>query len=179
MDTIEKSIEAPSLFKCFACGATSVTVEHIYKLVQRVTLNAPCSCTKGAAFAIQVKKYREIHLSEKSVIDNDHGYEYGTPIPMNESDWTQLSKDVGCQECAEKSAQLQPEDFTVDIENQEYFVRCDGCKREIPFSWSHPERSGRIWPVEFTDYRPDKGWPEPRYGNKYQRQRRAPFVKKY
>lgn len=44
-----------------------------------------------------------------------------------------------------------------------FFVRCDNCGREIEFGWSHPDRGGRIWPVEASCFNPWKSWPEPRY----------------
>jgi len=44
-----------------------------------------------------------------------------------------------------------------------WYVRCAHCDREIKFGWSHPERGGRIWPVEAACYNPWKSWPEARY----------------
>lgn len=44
-----------------------------------------------------------------------------------------------------------------------FFVRCEQCDREIEFGWSHPDRGGRIWPVEAVCFNPRMSWPEPRY----------------
>ena len=45
----------------------------------------------------------------------------------------------------------------------EFYVHCDGCDREIEFGWSHPDRGGRIWPVECEGFNPWKSWPDPRF----------------
>jgi hypothetical protein len=50
-----------------------------------------------------------------------------------------------------------------DLDNSDWYVYGDGCDREIEFGWSHPDRGGRIWPAECTDFNPWKCWPEPRY----------------
>lgn len=52
-----------------------------------------------------------------------------------------------------------------DPDSHEFFVNCTNsdCDREIEFGWSHPDRGGRIWPAECTDFTPWKCWPEPRY----------------
>lgn len=49
------------------------------------------------------------------------------------------------------------------------YLRCDDCDREIEFGWSHPNRGGRIWPVEASCFNPWKSWPEPRYRKSWQR----------
>lgn len=50
-----------------------------------------------------------------------------------------------------------------------FYLRCDNCYREIEFGWSHPDRGGRIWPVEASCFNPWKSWPEPRYRKSWQR----------
>jgi hypothetical protein len=51
----------------------------------------------------------------------------------------------------------------VETEDEEFFVRCHRCDREVEFGWSHPDRGGRIWPVECVDFNPWLSWPESRY----------------
>ncbi|MFL6283546.1 MAG: hypothetical protein ACJ74Q_10445 [Pyrinomonadaceae bacterium] len=55
------------------------------------------------------------------------------------------------------------EDDGSETDEEEFFVRCGGCHREIEFGWSHPDRGGRFWPVDASDFNPWKSWPEPRY----------------
>ena len=44
-----------------------------------------------------------------------------------------------------------------------FFVNCASCDREIEFGWSQPNRGGRIFPVECSDFILGEIWPEPRY----------------
>jgi hypothetical protein len=44
-----------------------------------------------------------------------------------------------------------------------FYVHCAGCDREIEFGWSHPNRGGRIFPVECSDFLPEEVWPDPKY----------------
>ena len=52
--------------------------------------------------------------------------------------------------------------------NDMFFVNCAGCDREIEFGWSQPDRGGRIYPAECSDFIPEKIWPEPRYLDSWQ-----------
>ena len=79
--------------------------------------------------------------------------------------------EVQCYNCLNSASD---EDWVVEIgysdideESMECYVRCAGCNREIEFGWSHPERGGRIWPVECSDFNPWKSWPKPRYREKW------------
>ena len=49
-----------------------------------------------------------------------------------------------------------------------FYVNCTGCDREIEFGWSQPNRGGRIYPIECSDFIPEKVWPDPKYMNVWQ-----------
>jgi len=49
-----------------------------------------------------------------------------------------------------------------------FYVNCADCDREIEFGWSQPNRGGRIYPVECSDFFPEKVWPDPKYVNVWQ-----------
>jgi hypothetical protein len=73
---------------------------------------------------------------------------------------------VYCDECLERADDLSwesHEDGEPDIDDEQFYVRCAGCERNIEFGWSHPDRGGRIWPAECADFNLWKSWPEPRY----------------
>ena len=62
----------------------------------------------------------------------------------------------------------KPEDYEIsDPENNpgndRFYVNCASCDREIEFGWELPNRGGRIFPVECSDFNPVGIWPEPRY----------------
>ena len=46
-----------------------------------------------------------------------------------------------------------------------FYLNCTACNREIEFGWSQPNRGGRIYPVECSDFIPGKVWPDPKYAD--------------
>ena len=65
----------------------------------------------------------------------------------------------------------KPEDEHKKIQREGYpggdkfYVNCAGCDREIEFGWSHPNRRGRIYPVECSDFIHGEVWPDPKYAD--------------
>ena len=74
-----------------------------------------------------------------------------------------------CQRCVARAAgdewetKEDSDQPRVDYLSREWWVFCYGCDREIEFGWSLPDRGGRIWPAEYTDFKPLGCWPDPRY----------------
>jgi len=71
-------------------------------------------------------------------------------------------------EFQEDDSASEPEEYEIfeaetNRENDEFFVNCENCDREIAFSWSQPDCRGLIFPAEFTDFDPSEGWPDPKY----------------
>ena len=76
-------------------------------------------------------------------------------------------------EYAEDDSSSEPEEYekyesTSDPENDQFYVNCASCDREIEFGWSRPNREGGIFPVECSDFLPEGIWPEPRYLDSWQ-----------
>jgi hypothetical protein len=86
---------------------------------------------------------------EWGYLDEGHRWEIEESELVEELD--NEDKDMG---------QEEPE---ADDESHEFWVECAECEREIEFGWSHPDRGGRIWPAECSDFNPWKSWPEPKY----------------
>ena len=68
----------------------------------------------------------------------------------------------------EDDSASEPEEYEIfesenNSESDEFYVNCANCDREIEFGWSQPNRGGRIFPAECSDFIPGKYWPEPRY----------------
>ena len=78
----------------------------------------------------------------------------------------QASIDVN-KEQNEKLLQSALRDTLRREDSHEFHVCCNGCNREIEFGWSHPDRGGRIWPAECSDFNPWKCWAESRYIEKW------------
>ena len=62
----------------------------------------------------------------------------------------------------------KPEDYEMfesqsNPGNDKFYVNCADCDREIEFGWSQPNRGGRIYPVECSDFLPENVWPDPKY----------------
>jgi hypothetical protein len=72
----------------------------------------------------------------------------------NETNWDLADEDH--DENTEYEVEEDPNSF-------EFWVRCEGCDRDIEFGWSHEDRGGRIWPAECSDFNPWNCFPEPRY----------------
>ncbi len=54
-------------------------------------------------------------------------------------------------------------DFEKDNDKGYWEIRCASCDHDIEFGWSHPGRTGRIWPAESSDFNPWKSCPDPRF----------------
>lgn len=97
-----------------------------------------------------ISEYHRVKWREWGSLDDYHQWEYDEgELIERETDWE-----------IEGSF---PEGEELDLDSVEFFVNCADCDREIEFGWSHPDRMGRIWPAECSDFNPWKSWPEPRY----------------
>ena len=77
-------------------------------------------------------------------------------------------------EYAKDTSSSRPEEYEIyepedNPGNDRFDVNCAGCDRELEFGWSQPNRGGRIFPVECSDFMPGNIWPEPRYLDSWQR----------
>jgi hypothetical protein len=102
---------------------------------------------------------------EWGYLDEDHQWEREEDDLIDTGDDLEGDGEVCCHHCIEEAT---GSDWTREIsetreEDEEWFVRCGGCNREIEFGWSRPNRTGRIWPAECRDFRPGKSFVEPRY----------------
>jgi len=161
-------------FQCKDCGSDRLIVEHTYKSTTSSQAFIPCTC--GANREGVAATRDGVMLSDV----NDWGYLTDTHEVEGEgheveSDDPEFSDpEITCEKCYRarnadwqdveySTAEEEVEATETDEESEEWTVRCAGCRREIEFGWSHPDRGGRIWPVESSDYNPRLAWPEPRY----------------
>jgi len=144
----------PWEFTCKTCGGHNLTVTHAWS-----TLAGPES-----------ESWREW-----GPLEADHlwRYDYREKIENDEDENDEGERgDFG--EFAEDDSDSEPEEYEIfeqesDPEGDEFYVNCAGCDREIEFGWSSPERGGRIFPVECSDFNPGETWPEPRYLDSWQK----------
>jgi len=155
-------------FKCRECGATGLYVEWRYDTVEPCTGYLECQCGKRLeAAAERWYKAKTSHILCVELRDCHYWYhELNHRVIMREME--DLDVEVLCSLCSEK-AQEQDWVDTVDDErsyrtNDDFYVRCAGCHREIEFGWTGAER---IWPVECSDFDSRRCSPYPRYEEKW------------
>ena len=162
-------------FKCKDCGSIEIYVEHEYSITEELVDSLECTCDEKHDFAAQRTRHITRRYLDTMLLDDDHrtgDVEESTEIDREEEE---DSFEIECHNCFENAreqdwtTEVESSDIDEDIDEDsvEFYVRCDGCNREIEFGWSHPERGGRIWPAECSDFNPWKSWPEPRYRDKW------------
>jgi hypothetical protein len=124
------------LFTCEACGSHELYVEHYY------------TTWLGDHYTHHVER-ASLNI-EDTAEHRPEDWEKPEEVESGRDDSVDVDDDEDYEE-------------ELDEESHEWYVRCEGCDREISFGWSHPDRGGRIWPSECSDFNPWKCWPEPRY----------------
>jgi hypothetical protein len=104
-------------------------------------------------------------------VDHRWHYDFKEKIEKTDDDIRAERGDFG--EFAEVDSDSEPEEYEIikqesDSDSDEYYVNCASCDREIEFGWSEIDRGGGIFPVECSDFIPDKYLPEPRYVKSWQ-----------
>lgn len=162
--------QAP-LFRCTDCGAEELTVTRNFVRVSQFERYVPCDCGDNEV-AVERRYRNESAYEQSGVLKDDHRVEFDSPEHVEDLGDEDEGYEVFCPKCAEdadESAwQMDPHQIETEDTDDEFYVRCSGCGREIEFGWSHPDRGGRIWPAECSDFNPWKCWPEPRYKEAWQ-----------
>jgi len=135
-------------FTCKTCGSHKLTVTRVWKI-----LTGPDSeiwQEWGPLEADHLWRFEFKEKIEKEKYKDDE---------VERRDFGEYTKD---------DSSSKPEEYEIfekesDPEGDEFYVNCAGCDREIEFGWSQPNRGGRIFPVECSDFIPGECWPEPRY----------------
>src|SRR5690242_14169192 len=135
-----------SEFTCNKCGSHELTVTHSW------TIQAGNASEKWQEWG----PLRENHNWQ---------YEFKEKVEEHAEDDVQRG-DLG--EFEEDDSVSEPEKYEIyeeetDRENDEFFVNCGNCDRELEFGWSQPYRHGLILPVEFSDFDALESWPDPKY----------------
>jgi len=145
-------------FTCKECGAHNLTVTHFW--------NVLAGSTK--------ERWQEWGMLK----DNHHWrYDFRQKVEADAEDEVERG-DLGDFE--EDDSASGPEEYEIHgtektWEDDEFFVNCDGCDREIEFGWSKPDRRGQILPIEFSDFIPAESWPDPKYVDAWQHRQWRPI----
>jgi hypothetical protein len=163
--------EEENLFTCKECGSHILRGEFEGSTVTTYTDKLECTCGEGEnGVAATREHYVTRSYRAWGLLDDDHHYEEEDHEDLDTED-EDGDVEIHCHKCYENASETDWENIDEepeeDEESGEWYVRCDGCDREIEFGWSHPDRGGRIWPSECTDFNPWRSWPEPRYREKW------------
>jgi hypothetical protein len=155
------------MFTCKDCGSHELNV-ILYcdrKFYCKEELECFDNCSNYGELAA-IKEYQRIDSYECwGPLDEDHHFtqeEENIVETLREDENFQIFCNC-CYETADPRQWNFYEESDDDDYENEFYVHCGDCDREIEFGWSHPDRGGRIWPVECEDFNPWKCWPEPRY----------------
>ena len=140
----------PWEFTCKTCGSNRLTVSRVWLTlagseIERWQESGPLKANHLWRFKFREKIEKEIDPNKEDEIKR--------------WDFSEDTKD---------SSSSKPEDYIKFAQGDypigdKFYVNCASCDREIEFGWSQPNRGGRIYPVECSDFIPEKVWPDPKY----------------
>jgi hypothetical protein len=138
----------PWQFLCKSCGGHDLTVTHVWNI-----LAGPESETWQEWGPLQADHLWRYDFKEKieKQADKDGQVERG--------DFGVFAEDDSDSEAVEYET-VEPES---DPEQDEFFVNCADCDREIEFGWSQSNGARRIFPVDCSDFSPIGLTPAARY----------------
>jgi len=167
----EEDVSHP--FTCGECGAHRLEVTVEYQTATMAQESMWCTCNPGTVAATRrvrrVNTWRERYRLD--LVEHRLSTRIGEPEKVDsEQESTEI--DVACEKCYEAGTWSgEDDDLTEEpiekLGSRQHWVHCRDCRREVPFAWSEKDTdgqgSGRIWPVECTDYDPRTTWLDPRY----------------
>ena len=123
-------------FTCKKCGGREIVVNHYWDIL------VGSARERWREWGLLNENHR-INYDESELVETVFEEWFEDEIDPNE-----INPHIGREE---------------DPDSHEFYVNCTDCDGKIEFGWSHPDRGGRIWPAECSDFNPWKSWPEPRY----------------
>ena len=133
-------------FTCSSCGGHTLIVTHVWSILAGENSE---------------------RWQEWGPLKDNHHWQYQFKEQIEENADAEVQRgDFG--EFQEDDSDSEPEEYEIfetetNRENDEFFVNCETCDREIAFGWSKPDQRGLIFPVEFSDFDPSESWPDPKY----------------
>ena len=155
------------LYPCENCGGHDFCVSYSFTEEGTATKMLPCRCPDGPEMAA----VREVLIRRKRTrlgpLGDDHRVNFDEEGDA-ETEQEETDSVVECRKClgrarAEDWHFEPPAEFKKMEEEAYWEVRYSDCHHEIEFGWSHPDRGGRIWPCESSDFNPWKSIPETRF----------------
>jgi len=155
------------LFTCKDCGSHELLVVVEYTVTYYYRKVLECTCERSVGLAVERSCHQTTKYVKSGLLDDEHRCEFDPPEKQDVLDEEEGENEIMCRKCLENSQDDEWEiiegESEVDEDSEEFYVHCNGCDREIEFGYSHPDRVGRIWPAECSDFNPWLTWPDPRY----------------
>lgn len=154
------------VYTCHGCGGHKFYVEEFYEVTWNYTYVLDCGCDSAEGPAATRQMHRTDAMKRVGTIGADHRVSgWAEPEEVEAGAPEEDETEAFCALCVAEAEEQdwRFEDDGSETDGEEFFVRCEKCDREIEFGWSHPDRGGRIWPTESSDFNPWKSWPGPRY----------------
>jgi hypothetical protein len=143
----------PWEFTCKTCGGHKLIVTRVWEILAGP--DSECWQEWGPLDANHLWSFEFKEKIEKEKVKDDEDEQW---------DFREYTRDDSSSKPEEYEI-YEPED---NPGNDRFYVNCAGCDREIEFGWSQPNRGGRIFPAECSDFIPGVYWPEPRYLDSWQ-----------
>jgi hypothetical protein len=142
----------PWEFTCKTCGSQRLTVSRVWLTragseIERWQESGPLKANHLWSFKFREKIDKEINPNKEDEVKR---WDFNEDTKGSSS-----SKSKGHKIFEQGSYPI----------GDKFYVNCAGCDREIEFGWSQPNRGGRIYPVECSDFIPGKVWPDPKYAD--------------
>ena len=154
------------MYCCENCSHEKFLVIYKCSKLSDETRTLKCECEQSADYAIRRVTTITKLVEESGELDDTHHPQWDSKESEVEDKQVE-EEEVGCRECLSKNEDNEDawevEESDPRTEDEHFEVRCDKCGHEIEFGWSHPDRGGRIWPVESGDHNPRISWPEDRF----------------
>jgi hypothetical protein len=154
-------------FTCTECADHDLRVVRAYMVTTHYEMTLRCVCGEAPDdIAARKRGHVRALYQDWGWLNDAHRVDWEERGVKTETLHDEDACAVVCRTCterAEEEAWHSVYDGALDEESRDWYLFCGGCDREIAFGWSHPDRGGRLWPVECTDFDPWKCWPEPRY----------------
>jgi len=139
-------------FTCKECGGHSLIVTHAW------TILAGANSERWQEWG-QLKGDHHWQFESREIIEDDIENE------EQRGDFGDFEED----DSASKPEEYEVYESGTHRGEDEYFVNCENCDREVEFGWSEPDRRGLIWPVEYSDFVPLESRPDPKYTDAWQK----------
>jgi len=139
-------------FTCKDCGSHSLIVTHVWTI-----LNGAGSNERWQEWG-PLKDNHHWQFKFKELVEENADNEVQT------GDFSDFEED---------DSDSEPEEYEIHEsetirDEDEFYVNCENCDREIEFGWEQPDRRGLIMPVEFSDFIRSESWPDPKYLDHWQ-----------